>query len=148
MQIEMKQIIPALLIGAAAAYFLLPGREIIRKEPFPVKKIIRDTVYEVVEAEPLVIEKVRTKIIRRFDTVIKTQPFTAKLDTVVRRDSVRAEFDFPENLISLDIRREPDSLRVPKMTVFRTEAQEEHWWETPAYVAGAVIIGYLLGSAK
>ena len=148
MRDDLIKIIIALITGGAAAYLLLPRQEVIMKERYPVKKVIRDTVYEVVEAEPLVIEKVRTKIIRRFDTVIKTRPFTAKLDTIVNRDSVRAEYDFPENLMSLDIRRGPDSLRLQNMTVFRTDPREEHWWETPAYVAGAVIIGYLLGSAK
>lgn len=111
------------------------------------EKIQRDTVFLSIPSKPLVIEKAKTKIVVRRDTIIESKPFFARIDTVLQHDTVYAEYAFPENEISILVKRKPDSLELRQTTVFKTIGKEQKWWETPAMLLGGAAFGFLLGAA-
>ena len=106
--------------------------------------IERDTIIKTVESEPVIIEKIKPKIIYSRDTVIKTNPFVAFVDTVIKRDTVFAEYTYPENLFSLEIREPVDSIMIPQITEYKEKQVE--WWEKPLFFITGSFVGYLLGN--
>ena len=102
--------------------------------------IKRDTVIVVKQAEPIVIEKSRTKLVFKRDTLIETKPFTAIIDTIIKRDTVYAKFDFPENSFDLWIRKKPDSTMVHTIYITKEIIKERPWWEAPAFTIGAQLL--------
>ena len=146
---KLKQVIIGIVLilcGAGLSFLLFPGREKVKLEPFRVETIIKDTVEKLVYKDPIIITKMKTKIIEKADTVVQAVPFTARIDTIIKYDTINARFEFPENLFSLQVRKKPDSALFETRTVFRTVEKEKPWWETPAYVIGGTVIGFLLGS--
>lgn len=113
-----------------------------------VEQIKRDTVFVEVPSQPIVLENIKTKIVERWDTIIQVKPFYARIDTVVQRDTIYAEFAFPENEISLLVRRKPDSIEVRKITILKTIEKQRLWWEVPALLLGGATFGFLLGSVS
>jgi hypothetical protein len=111
-------------------------------------RIIRDTIVKTVPAKPIVITKVKTRIIKLSDTIIRYHPFRAVVDTVIRRDTIRSQFEFPGGLFSLDIRRHPDTVLLPKTIIYKTRHEKEQWWEKPLMILGGVAAGFLIGSVK
>jgi len=109
--------------------------------------IKRDTVIVVKQAEPIVIEKSRTKLVFKRDTLIETKPFTAIIDTIIKRDTVYAKFDFPENSFDLWIRKKPDSTMVHTIYITKEIIKERPWWEAPAFTIGGTIVGYVIGKS-
>ncbi len=105
-----------------------------------------DTVFVEVPTQPIVLEKIKTKTVIKRDTVIQTKPFTAKIDTVVLKDTVRAQYDFPENEMSIFVRPSPDSLEIRKITILKTIEKKQPWWETPVYLLGGAAFGFALGT--
>ena len=129
------------LIGATAGYLLKQDRT----ETQYYEKIVYDTILKTIEYEPIRIIS-KPKIITKKDTIIVTKPFTARLDTVVIRDTITLAYDYPENIFSLDITRKQDTLYIPAGTIIKYRNQP--WYETAAYALGGVTLGYLLGGMK
>jgi len=108
------------------------------------KSMYVDTVIRLIPSEPLILEKVKAKIVYTRDTVIQTQPFVASVDTILKQDTVFARYEFPENLFSMNLRRADDTL---KTVMIKTEFMKDNcnnWWKSPAIAVAGVIAGYLL----
>ena len=130
------------IIGFLVCAFINSREEIIVKAR---DVVVRDTIVEYIEQEPLIIEKVKTKIQIKSDTIIKTLPFIASMDTVLLSDTIHASFEFPENHMSVNLRKGLDSIQVRNIEVIKTIKEEDPWWETPAYILSGTLLGYLLG---
>ena len=107
--------------------------------------IKRDTVLIVKQAEPIIIEKAKTKIVYTRDTIIQTQPFIAVVDTIIKKDTVYAKFEFPANNFDLWIKKKPDSTLIQTITITKEITKERPWWEASAYTLGGAVIGFVLG---
>lgn len=107
--------------------------------------IKRDTVIVVKQAEPIIIEKAKTKIVYTRDTIIQTQPFIAVVDTIIKKDTVYAKFEFPANNFDLWIKKKPDSTLIQTITITKEIIKDRPWWEASAYSLGGAVIGFLLG---
>lgn len=107
----------------------------------------RDTIIIVKQSEPITIEKAKTKLVFKRDTIIETKPFTAIIDTIIKRDTVYAKFDFPENSFDLWIRKKPDSSVVHTIYITKEIVKERPWWEVSAYTLGGTIIGFVIGKS-
>jgi hypothetical protein len=107
--------------------------------------IKRDTVIVVKQAEPIIIEKAKTKIVYTRDTIIQTQPFIAVVDTIIKKDTVYAKFEFPSNNFDLWIKKKPDSTLIQTITITKAITKDRPWWEASAYSLGGAVIGFLLG---
>jgi hypothetical protein len=136
----------AFAIGFLIAYFMMPEKETIIREPFSGKVRI-DTIIKVIEKEPIILEKVKSRIITQRDTLIKHFPFVAKVDTVIKRDTIKVMYEYPQNLFSLRISSRADTLALQKMIITEMIKVEEPWWEAPAYIAAGTVIGYILVSS-
>jgi len=112
-----------------------------------IKSIVtyqHDTLYIVKEAEPVIIERAKTKIKYVKDTVIQTQPFVAELDTIVRQDTIYSSFIFPENLLSLEIRKKPDTTKIEQITIIKEIPQKKSWWKESMIFISGCATGFLL----
>jgi len=107
--------------------------------------IKRDTVLIVKQAEPIIIEKAKTKIVYTRDTIIQTKPFIAVVDTIIKKDTVYAKFEFPANNFDLWIKKKPDSTLIQTITITKEITKERPWWEASAYTLGGAVIGFVLG---
>lgn len=133
-----------LILGFLAGYY--SSNLCSENEPVRDIKIFRDTVFTEAPREPLIIEKVRTKIKYRTDTLLLTAPFEARIDTVIKYDTIRAGFNWPENIFSLSVRMPPDTLKFSRALEIRTIEKPRPWWELPAAVAGGFLTGYFVSS--
>ena len=137
------------LLGIGTGYIfeksrLKPFSQIIQYE----KEIKRDTVVKLKPQKPLIIYKTKMKLVKTSDSLIKTYPFVAKLDTMLQQDTIRANYEFPQNLFTLEIKRKPDSIKIETIEKIKTIADKKQWWEAPAYVLSGVLLGYLIGKSK
>jgi len=111
-----------------------------------VQTIIKiDTVIVVKKAEPIIIEKAKTKIVYTRDTIIQTQPFIAVVDTIIKKDTVYAKFEFPANNFDLWIKKKPDSTLIQTITITKEIIKDRPWWEASAFTLGGAVLGFLLG---
>jgi hypothetical protein len=104
-----------------------------------------DTVFIVKPAEPIVVEKVRTKIVYTKDTLIVTKPFIASFDTIIRHDTIRMSYSYPENSMSLFLNPKPDTSSIRYITIFKeiTKEKPEPWWKSPLMFAAGAVSGVL-----
>lgn len=109
--------------------------------------IKRDTIFKKVETKPIILEKIKTKIIRTRDTVIITKPFRAVLDTIIKRDTIFAQFEYPENLFSLSINSKPDTIKTYSIIYKELKIQRAKWWEKPLIIFSSLTAGYLIGKS-
>lgn len=105
----------------------------------------RDTVIVEKPSEPIVIEKAVPKLIYKRDTIIETRPFTAIIDTIIKRDTIYAKYDFPENQFDFWIRKRPDSIVFHTIYITKEITRERPWWEAPAYTGAGALVGFILG---
>ena len=105
----------------------------------------RDTMIIVKQSEPIIIEKAKTKIVYIRDTIIQTQPFIAVVDTIIKKDTVYAKFEFPANNFDLWIKKKMDSTLIQTITITKETIKERPWWEASAYTIGGTIVGFLIG---
>lgn len=133
-----------ILVMLVLAFFL--GRSTKHCEPITNTIVRKDTVLIIKESEPIVIEKIKPKIIYKRDTIIETKPFVAVVDTVIKRDTVYAKYEFPENSFDLMIRKKPDSTMIQTIYITKEIMRERSWWETPVYIIGGVAVGFTVGS--
>lgn len=124
--------------------FLLLHNFLSKKEGKSIVSYQHDTLYIVKEAEPVIIERAKTKIKYVKDTVIKTQPFVAELDTIIRQDTLHSAFIFPENLLSLEIKRKPDTTKIEQITIIKEIPKKESWWKEPLIFISGCAAGFLL----
>lgn len=152
-----------ILVACSAAMFFL-GRE--TKPPEYLMSFKTDTLYlcdtVLRTAEPVIVEKAKARISRQLtafsfqqekDSALadSRQPtadsFTATLDTIINADTLHAEFEYPEALFSIMLKRRPDSTFIKTAFIDRTiYAQKERAsWEIPVYVGAGIVGGFLLG---
>jgi hypothetical protein len=93
--------------------------------------------------EPIVIERVKPKIVYKSDTIVRSKPFTAVIDTVLKLDTIRVSYDFPENNMRLAIRMATDTVYNSYETIIE-KCPKSKWWETPAIATGGVLLGILV----
>jgi hypothetical protein len=136
------------ILGILVTMFTL-GRcsKVCEKQVVTQIKTKTDTAYIVKKSEPIIMTKFIPKLIYKSDTVIVTKPFTAIVDTIILKDTVKARYDFPENSFDLFIKRKPDSLMVQTVTITKEVMRDRSWWETPAYILGGTVAGLLIGRA-
>jgi hypothetical protein len=139
-------IILAILIGIFGLYFLNISDK-PRTDSKNINTIKIDTIIKFIYQEPIVITKYKTRLVKKSDTIIEVNPFVALIDTFIKHDTIRAEFEFPQNLFSMEIKRKPDSVRIEKITQVQTIEKDKPWWEVPVYIVGGTVLGYLLGSS-
>ena len=96
------------ILLAAIIYLLCFEVNKVQLQKVEIEK--RDTIYKIIQKDPIEIIRTKPKLRIVRDTVIQSPEFIAVLDTVIRRDTIRAEYEFPQNLLSLQIRQSPDSL--------------------------------------
>jgi hypothetical protein len=107
-------------------------------------KIKFDTVYKEVPSEPIIIEKIVAKTQYVRDTLIVTQAFVAKADTIIQRDTIRLMYSFPENYFAMQYFPKPDTMRIPRQTIITTQQRKRTWWEIPVCVVSGAAVGWLL----
>ena len=109
------------------------------------REVIRDTIIKEIKLPPVKIVRAKPliKIIR--DTVIEIKPFFASLDTIANNDTVKMQYEYPENLLSLEVMRKPDSVQSEKLTLIDKTTYTGSWWEKPAYFTGGTLLGILIG---
>lgn len=103
----------------------------------------RDTIVEIRYSEPIVIERAKTKIVYKRDTIIETKPFVATIDTIIKMDTIYVAFNYPEMTLDVIVKKQPDTLMHEKIFV-ETQAKRA-WWEIPVSVLAGTVVGYLLG---
>lgn len=139
-KVDWFNIMIGLIIGTLITMFIMKSdKNVIIQE-----KIIRDTITKY--QEPIIIEKVKAQLIYKRDTIIQARPFAARIDTVIKFDTIRASYDFPENYFSLLVKRKPDT--VYTNTIYLTEYKEI---KRPLYIdilshTGAILSGFLIGN--
>ncbi|MFP4368600.1 MAG: hypothetical protein ACLFR2_03385 [Candidatus Kapaibacterium sp.] len=110
--------------------------------------IIRDTVVKYKQRDPMIIKEAVPKLVYHRDTLLLYKPFTAILDTIVIRDTVQANYKFPENKFSLFISHSPDTLVSINSSVLRELPKKDPWWEKPLLILSGTLAGYLIGNSK
>ncbi|MER3329261.1 MAG: hypothetical protein RIF34_06740 [Candidatus Kapaibacterium sp.] len=129
-------VILALLIGMA-----------ITRIYYPNQIINHSTDTLTIVQEPIVIEKIKPKLIYKSDTIIQTQPFTAWVDTIYKYDTIHVRYDYPENEMMLAIRMATDTV-YKEREIITSEPQKEPWWEDPLIATGGLVLGYLLSNTS
>jgi len=143
-----------LLLGIAIGIFAFrPAPEVIYK---PVIERYSDTIRQVIEVPKDVI-RIRTvaQVIYKdgptayvHDTVYKTRPFVACLDTIVKRDTINITYSFPQHIFDLEYHPSPDSvvydrietvIRVPRDKVWH----EEPWFRVTTHVLTAALTAWV-----
>lgn len=137
-----SKLIIALLSFVAGYLFALnlADDKIIIKE-----RIKYDTIIH--KAEPIIIEKFKTKTIVTKDTLILSTPFLAIVDTILLRDTVYAEFIYPENEMSIAIRRAVDSIPfISKEKTINTLNEDKvcPWYEQAGIALGSFVLGAII----
>lgn len=130
-----------MIAGLILGYFLFNthNRQIQYKEV-----LIRDTIIKEIKQKPLIIEKTVPKIIYMKDTIIKTRPFIAKIDTIIIKDTINAEYRFPEHSFSMYVNRARDTLAIPQIT--KIKHKKEKWWIKPVVFSAGFITGFILNN--
>ena len=129
-------VILALLIGIA-----------ITKIYYPNQIINHTTDTLTLVQEPIVIEKIKPKLIYKSDTIIQTRPFTAVVDTIFKYDTIQVRYDYPENEMQVAIRMATDTVYNEK-EIITIEPQSEPWWKDPLITTGGLVLGYLLSNTS
>ena len=142
----MKKIIIGLIAGIIIG--LLMAAAYTNRNPAKTTKTTTsiDTVIIIKEREPLIIEKVRAVIKYKRDTVILSKPFKASLDTIIKHDTIRAEYDFPENLFSLKYKFKADSSRNINTVKIYEKQESTEWLINTGYFLAGIAGGFLLHS--
>ncbi len=124
--------------------FLLPGMLYKSEVKFIEAETKIDTIIKIKENPPLEIVKYQPKIRYLRDTIFTTYNFTAQIDTVIIRDTLKAEYHYPENIFSMKLTRSPDSLIQESITKIKIIEKQSSWWQTPLIIAVSVCGGYII----
>lgn len=132
------------ILLAAIIYLLCFEVNKVQLQKVEIEK--RDTIYKIIQKEPIEIVRTKPKLRIVRDTVIQSPEFIATVDTVIRRDTIRAEYEFPQNLLSLQIRQSPDSLMQERITIQTKEyIDRTKWWEKPLIAIAGIVVGIVVG---
>lgn len=132
------------ILLAAIIYLLCFEVNKVKLQKVEIEK--RDTIYKMIQKVPIEIVRTKPKLRIVRDTVIQSPEFIATVDTVIRRDTIRAEYEFPQNLLSLQIRQSPDSLMQERITIQTKEyIDRTKWWEKPLIVIAGIVVGIVVG---
>lgn len=145
--VKYKYIIGLALLLCIIILSVLLGRASKQCDKLVTSNVKHDTIIIAKQSEPLVLEKVKPKIIIQRDTLILTKPFVAVVDTIIKRDTVFAKYEFPQNNFDLLIRKKPDSTIIHTVYVTKEIIKERPWWEPPAYILGGTLAGLLIGKS-
>lgn len=104
-----------------------------------------DTVF--VYQEPIVIKDKIASIKYVRDTFIITKPFEARIDTIIKFDTVFAMYRYPENMFDLVIRTKPDTTLKEKVIITNTIVKERPLWIDILSHTGAVLGGFYIGKS-
>lgn len=112
-----------------------------------------DTVTKVIEHEPILVKapaivRYVRDTITQTDTLIQTRPFVARLDTVVKRDTLGVEYRFPQHTFAVAFRRAADSVRFETKTITLTRQEHRPWWIDALTHVGAGALGYAVGRVR
>lgn len=132
-----------MIIGIILGYFLFNSKPVA---PIIEQKILYDTIYNEIPAEPIIIEKIRAEKEYIHDTIIVTKPFIAKADTIIQKDTVVMFYTFPENYFSMQYKTHRDSIAIPTQTIIKTELRKRELWEIPAAILSGCAIGILINN--
>jgi len=141
---ESTKLLAGIAIGIIISV-IYSGLQVDKTKTRIIDRIVRDTVVEVRQKEPLVIEKTKLKIVTQRDTIIRFKPFKASLDTILRTDSLKLEYLYPENIFSMAMRFRPDTVASESSMIFFHEEKKEGWWEIPAEISGGLAAGLIIG---
>lgn len=108
----------------------------------PMQQIKTDTLIIFKEGKKIALDSVKMKIKYLRDTVIITKPFVAKIDTLIKFDTISIVYQYPENLLSMKLSQKPDSTIIIKQIEY--VQKEEEWWKQPALILSGAVIGYFL----
>ena len=109
--------------------------------------IKNDTV--VVPASPIIIKDRIASIKYVRDTIIITKPFEARIDTIMKFDTVFVMYRYPENLFDLVIKTKPDTTFKDKIVITNTKyiKEERPLWVDILTHTGALAGGYFIGKS-
>lgn len=160
------------VIALVAAWWMGPKRAVL-SIPAAARQVVRiDTVLQVRQAPPVVIrtpariERAGREIVTqvdtirvesagmegadlvadsvRVDTVLRAEPFAARLDTVVNgRDSIWVALLFPPARWQIELRRTPDTLAT--VTIAERVRDGPAWYEWAGVIGGSATVGMLIG---
>ncbi|MFN3307305.1 MAG: hypothetical protein ACK42Z_09000 [Candidatus Kapaibacteriota bacterium] len=136
------------LVAVSLVLTIIVLMQYLNKHQCPNYKLVRvDTVQIVKVVEKVQIQKAKPRIIYKHDTIYQSSGFIAQLDTVIQKDTVKASYEFPQNLMSIEISRANDTLRVPTFQ-YSLQKKKSTWLEyaTPFFIGTAV--GFLFGKTN
>jgi len=138
-------------------WLLYPNEKIIYKPNPQVSIVYKDSIIYREETRIRNIAKINYRDSIIYDLVnnipdtikIETSPFVACLDTIAK-DTINVKYSFPENTFDLRIRYYQDTLKIPEITIIKEKEKTffEKYLEKPVYIAGGLIVGFLLGNSK
>lgn len=139
----------ALLIGMGLGWWLKPVPPCPCDKQSSVIDYRVDTAYQVVQRPPVYVRSTATDTVY-LDTgrAYTTPAFTAKLDTIVGRDTLGVGFEWPEYTFSVALKRAADSLRIETrtLTITNTNYERRAWWLDALTHTGAAALGYVIAN--
>lgn len=145
MNVNYKYII-SLVIGVLIGLLFNNSQVITQYKNNYINTIKRDTIIDTlfIKKPPVVIELApATVTFTRTDTLIKTNPFIASLDTNAKGiDSLKIRFKFPDNKFDFKAYLTQDTIK--NKTIRDSVFINQEWYKQPQYVIPATIFGVLL----
>lgn len=114
------------------------------------RRVERDTVVQMqIVRKPVVVARQKAQVAFVQDSVVRTQPFIARMDTVALGDTLSVEYRFPEHLMMAELRRRADTLQtvVVRERTVEVRLDRKRWWEELATHVVAAVVGYVVASA-
>ena len=142
-----------LLLGSflAGRYTKEPVKEIQTKL---VEK--RDTTYIIKQRDSTVVKQAPADVyyyidtLHLKDTIFLSKAFIARLDTIIKKDTIYTAFYFPQQKFDFSIRYKPDSTVFIKDSIYseKTIIEKDPWWMTGIKIGCGTLFGYGLRSIK
>ena len=74
--------------------------------------------------------------------------FKSSIDTILRQDTIKVSYEYPNNVFELLVRKKPDSIRTITEIHLKEVEKVEAWYIKPSIFLGGVLIGYVGGKIK
>jgi len=124
-------------------------KEVVHDTTFVIR---HDSIYFEGKAKLRYITEYKTIDISRVDSIIytktdsiKTLPFVASLDTIVKQDTFRIAFEYPQAVFSLMLRLKPDSVQYEYKTITVTKTTGLTAKDATLYGIAVYGMGWLCG---
>lgn len=111
------------------------------------RRVERDTVVQVqIVRKPVVVVRRRAQVAFVQDSVVRTQPFVARMDTVAAGDTLSVEYRFPSHLLSVELRKRADTLQtvLVRERMVEVRLERKKWYEEFATHLATAVVGYLI----